>query len=98
MKNSFKLILASVFALLGTVSVQAQTSDLAGKIISVGNAVTTLETGQWYVLFNVGTSVFTVEGSGNTLGLSTTSPNGTDAQTNAGYLVQLEAADGEGKY
>lgn len=98
MKNSFKLILASLFAVLSTTLAWAQTSDLAGKIINVGSVATTLETGQWYVLYNVGTTAFVVEGSGNTLGVSTTSPNGTDAQSNAGYLVQLEETGTAGKY
>ena len=89
MKNSIKLILASLFALLGATSAWAQTSDFAGKIITVGSAATTLETGKWYVLYNEATLSYTVENDGNKLGVTTTSPNGTDAAANAGYLIQL---------
>ena len=88
-------IICSLFAII---SVWAQASEFAGKIINVGAAATTLETGQWYVLYNAYTSAFTLEGAGNTLGVSTTSPNGTDAQTNAGYLVQLEENGTTGQY
>ena len=98
MKNYIKLLLASLFALLGTTSVQAQTSEFAGKIISLGSAATTLETGQWYVLYNIATNAFIVENESNTLGVTSTTPNGTDAQANAGYLVQLEEAGESGKY
>ena len=76
----------------------AQTSDFTGKIINLGDAATTLEVGKWYVLFNSSTATYIAEGSGNTLGVTTTSPNSTDAQANAGYLVQLEDAGSEGKY
>ena len=98
MKNSVKLLLASLFALLGTTSAWTQTSEFAGKIISLGSAATTLETGQWYVLYNIATNAFIVENESNTLGVTSTSPNGTDAQTNAGYLVQLEETGESGKY
>ena len=98
MKNYIKLLLASLFALLGTTSVQAQTSEFTGKIISLGSAATTLETGQWYVLYNIATNAFIVENESNTLGVTSTTPNGTDAQANAGYLVQLEETGESGKY
>lgn len=98
MKTSLKLFLASLFAVLGTAFSQAQENELAGKIINVGNNATTLETDKWYVLYNANTSSYVLEGAGNTLGVSTTSPNNTDAQANAGYLVQLEATSTEGRY
>ena len=98
MKTSLKLFLASLFAVFGTAFSQAQENELAGKIINVGNNATTLETGKWYVLYNANTSSYVLEGAGNTLGVSTTSPNNTDAQANAGYLVQLEATSTEGRY
>ena len=41
---------------------------------------------------------FIVEGEGNALGVSSTSPNGADAQSNAGYLVQLEKAEADNQY
>ena len=101
MKNSIKMLLASLFLLLAPCSllqVSAQTEEFAGKIISLGGNATTLETGKWYVLFNGVTSSYVVEGANNTLGVSTSSPNGVDAQTNAGYLVQLEETGTEGRY
>ena len=89
MKNSIKLVLASLLAVFGAVSGWAQTSEFAGKIINVGGNATTLEAGQWYVLYNPYSSSFTLEGASNTLGVSTTSPNNGDALSNAGYLVSL---------
>ena len=93
-----KRLLSIFFSLLTFTLASAQTSDLAGKIINVGNAATTLETGKWYVLYNASTSSYVLEGTGNTLGVSTTSPHSNEAQACAGYLVQLEAANTEGRY
>ncbi len=98
MKNFIRLFFASLFAMLCTTSAWAQTEEFAGKVINLGDNATELETGQWYVLFNPSTAAYVVEGAGNTLGVSTTSPNNTDAVTNAGYLVQLEETDTEGRY
>ena len=98
MKNSIKLVLASLLAVFGAVSGWAQTSEFAGKIINVGGNATTLEAGQWYVLYNPYSSSFTLEGASNTLGVSTTSPNNGDALSNAGYLVQLEETGTTGRY
>lgn len=98
MKYTIKLLLASLVAGLGAISTSAQTSEFAGKIISIGSAATTLETGQWYVLYNASTASFAKEGTGKTLGVSTTSPNGADAESNAGYLVQLEETETTGQY
>ena len=98
MKNSIKLVLASLLAVFGAVSGWAQTSEFAGKIINVGGNATTLEAGQWYVLYNPYSSSFTLDGASNTLGVSTTSPNNGDALSNAGYLVQLEETGTTGRY
>ena len=98
MKYSVKLLLASLLAVLGTTSGWAQTSEFAGKILSVGSPATTLETGKWYVLYNASSLTYTKEGANNTLGVSSASPNGTDAEANAGYLVQLEDAGTAGQY
>ena len=98
MKKSMKLLLASCLALLGVVSASAQAEEFAGKIIKLGSAVETLEAGQLYVLYNSATKSYIVEGSNNTLGVSTSNPNTTDAQTNAGYLVRLEETGTAGKY
>ena len=98
MKNVFRLFLASFFAVFGSMLALAQTEEFAGKIIKLGGNATTLETGQWYVLYNANTSSFTFEGAGNTLGVSTTSPNNSAADTNAGYLVQLEETGTENQY
>ena len=98
MKKQVKILLSTFFLMLGFIPALAQTEEFAGKIISLGANATTLETGQWYVLFNAKTSAYIVEGSGNTLGISTTSPNNSDAQSNAGYLVQLEETGTENQY
>ncbi len=101
MKNFFKPIFVTLFVLLAPCSLLqslAQTSDFARKIINLGGNATTLETGQWYVLYNGLTSSYIVESAGNVLGVSTTSPNGTDAQSNAGYLVQLEETGTDNQY
>ena len=98
MKKQVKILLSTLFLVLGIIPAWAQAEEFAGKIIKLGSNATTLETGQWYVLYNGSTSSFVVEGAGNTLGVSTSSPNNTDAQANAGYLVQLEEAGEEGRY
>ena len=98
MKRFIKLLFVSLFAVFGPASAWAQAEEFAGKIINLGSNATTLETGKWYVLFNASTSAYIVEGAGNTLGISTSSPNNTDAQANAGYLVQLEETGTANQY
>ena len=101
MKKLFRNLipcLASLLAMCTFSPLYAQTEDFAGKVISLGGNATTLEAGQWYVLYNGSTSSYVVEGSNNTLGVSTTSPNGANATSNAGYLIQLEATETEGRY
>ena len=101
MKKLFRNLipcLASLLAMCSFSPLYAQTEDFAGKVISLGGNATTLEAGQWYVLYNGSTSSYVVEGSNNTLGVSTTSPNGANATSNAGYLIQLEATETEGRY
>lgn len=84
--------------LFGALPAKALGQDWEGKILSVGETVTSLQTGDWYVLYNASTMSYVKEGAGNTLAASTTSPNGLDASTAAGYLVQLESAGEDGKY
>ncbi len=93
-----KKLLTIISCLLSMACAWAQAGEFAGKIINLGGNATTLETGQWYVLYNASTSSFIVEGEGNALGVSSTSPNGADAQSNAGYLVQLEKAEADNQY
>ena len=92
------LISLLLLQMLSILSVNAQSQEWAGKIISVGEIATSLQTEKWYVLYNPYTTSFAKEESGNTLVASTTSPNGLDAQANAGYLVQLVGTETEGKY
>ena len=93
-----KRLLSIFFSLLPLAFASAQTTDFTGKVISLGSAAQTLETGQWYVLYNAATLSYTIEGEGNTLNVTTDSPHNADAQANAGYLVQLEEAETEGQY
>ena len=88
----FLIILLSMWSML------AQGQEWGGKILSIGENVTSLQAGQWYVLYNPSTTSYVCEGAGNTLGVSVSSPNNTDAQANAGYLVQLEQTETEGQY
>lgn len=90
--------LALLLAAFAGTPLQAQTDDFTGKTISLGGNSTTLETGQWYVLYNAATSSYVVEGKENALGVSSTTPNGTSATTNIGYLIQLEEAGAAGEY
>ena len=89
---------ATLLVLCASAPLYAQAEDFAGKVISLGDNATTLETGQWYVLYNSSTSSFILEGADNTLGVSTTSPDGMEATPNAGYLIQLENGEEEGSY
>ena len=98
MKNSIRLFLTVLLAVFCTTTAHTQENELSGKIINVGSSVTTLATGQWYVLYNAATESYTLEGTGNTLDASTDSPDGSEAVTGAGYLVQLEEADGDSYY
>ena len=93
-----KRLLSIFLSLLSFALASAQTSEFTGKIINLGNAATTLETGQWYVLYNASTSSYVYEGTGNTLGVTTTSPANADAASNAGYLVQLEETGTANQY
>lgn len=92
------MLLTVLMALTGSASIWAGTEEFSGKILSVGSTITNLETGKWYLLYNQSTKRYVLEESGNTLGLTTTSPNGFDASENLGYLVQLESTDTEGVY
>ena len=98
MNKLYTLLLTMLLALAGTVHTWAETEDFSGKVLSMGNTVTSLETGKWYFISCTGTGRFIREGNNNTLGLTTTSPHGLEADSNLGYLVQLESTDTEDKY
>lgn len=98
MKRFLTFLTSLLLTAVGSMPLHAQPEELNGKLISLGSTVSTLQTGKWYVLYNAATTSYAFEGDANTLGLATTSPNGTDAAANAGYLVQLEDAGTEGKY
>ena len=84
--------------LFGALPSMAQGQDWEGKILSVGETATSLQADKWYVLYNASTLSYAKEEQGNTLIASATNPNGLDASTAAGYLVQLESTGEEGKY
>ncbi len=92
------LITLLLLQLLGMYTMQAQGQEWKGKILSIGESVTTLQTDKWYVLYNSSTSSYAKEEAENTLVATTTDPNGLDASTGAAYLVQLEAAGTQNKY
>ena len=92
------LITLLLLQLLGMYTLQAQGQEWEGKILSIGESVTTLQTDKWYVLYNSSTSSYAKEEAENTLVATTTDPNGLDASTGAAYLVQLEAAGTQNKY
>ena len=99
MKKSFLLLLLTLTSIWSSsVSFAQAPSDFSGKIFSVGSNVNNLETGKWYFLFNASVGRYVVEGEGNTLGVTATSPNRLNASSNLGYLVQLAAAEQEGQY
>lgn len=99
MKKYLPLLLLALMSILGSPVCLAQaTTDFSGKLFSVGENASNLETGKWYFLYNASTSRYVVEGEGNTLGVTATSPNKLNAATHLGYLVQLEAAEKEGQY
>ena len=95
-REMFKLLLLTI--LFSVLPAKAISQDWEGKIMSVGETATTLQTEKWYVLYNASTLSYAKEGSGNTLAATTTSPNGLDASSGAGYLIQLESTGEEGKY
>ncbi|MGN0233985.1 MAG: M60 family metallopeptidase [Bacteroidaceae bacterium] len=98
MNKLYTMLLTVLMALAGSANIWADTEDFSGKILSVGSTITSLETGKWYLLYNQSTKRYVLEGSDNTLGLTTTSPNGSEAADNLGYLIQLENTDEEGKF
>ena len=98
MNKLYTLLLTVLMALAGSANTWAGTEDFSGKILSVGSTISSLETGKWYLLYNQSTKRYIVEGSDNTIGLTTTSPNGLDAEENLGYLIQLESTDTEGVF
>ena len=98
MNKLYTLLLTMLLALAGTVHTWAETEDFSGKVLSMGNTVTSLETGKWYFISCTGTGRFIRESNNNTLSLTTTTPHGLEAESNLGYLVQLESTDTEGKY
>lgn len=98
MNKLYTILLTVLMALTGSVHTWAGDEDFSGKILSVGSTATSLETGKWYYLYNQSTGRYVYEGSDNTLSLTATNPNGLEAATNRGYLVQLESAGEDGKY
>ena len=95
MNKLYTILLTVLMALASTARTWAEDGDFSGKILSVGSTITSLETGKWYYLYNQATGRYVTEGSGNTLGLTATSPSGLEADS---YLVRLESAGEDGKY
>lgn len=98
MNKLYTTLLTVLMLLAGSVHTWADAEDYTGKILSVGSTAASLETGKWYFLYNQGTGRYSCEGSDNTLSLTATSPNGLEAASNLGYLVQLESTGEDGKY
>ena len=98
MNKLYTILLTMLLALTGSVRAWADSDEFSGKILSLGNLATSLETGKWYFLSNNGTGRFVCEGKDNTLSMTSTSPSGLDAADALGYLVQLESTGAEGKY
>lgn len=98
MKKIYTFLLIVATMLTMSAHIQASAEEFTGKILSIGNTVTSLEAGKWYFLCNQSTGRYVCEGSDNTLGLSSDTPNGLEASANLGYLVQLESAGENGKY
>lgn len=90
MNKLYTILLTMLLALTGSVRAWADSDEFSGKILSLGNLATSLETGKWYFLSNNGTGRFVCEGKDNTLSMTSTSPSGLDAADALGYLVQLE--------
>ena len=88
------LFLSLLLSLVGTH--RAWALDVPSGVMDLGDAVTTLETGKWYFLYNNGTQKYARENASNGL-KATTSPAGKSVSGNEGYLVTLEDA-GSGKY
>lgn len=91
MNKFYTFLLTVLMALSSTAHIWASDEDFSGKILSLGSAATSLETGKWYYLYNQSTGHYVVEGSGNTLTLSATSPNGLEAISNLGYWCSWKA-------
>lgn len=93
--TSFLTVL--LVAVMGISPARAQADDLAGKLLQVGENVTTLEEGKWYFLFNEYEAVFAKEVEDNALTVTSVSPDNSDAVENVGYLVQLQKQE-DGRY
>lgn len=97
MKRFLTSLLVALFAMCGATSLYAQDAELAGKILTVGSAVTTLEEGKWYLFRNTLTSAYVVETDGKKLVARSANPNNTSAEASAGYLMKLEKQE-DGRY
>lgn len=98
MKHFYQTFLTAVMLLLVTCNAMAGVEEFSGKTLSVGEAVTTLEAGKWYFLYNPYSVSYVKEGNDNTLGVTDVAPQGLDAAENAGYLVKLEESGTDKKY
>ena len=88
------LFFAMLLSFVGIGNIMAQ--DMPTGLFDVGDAVSTLETGKWYFLYNQGSGKYIQENAAGEL-KQVVSPKGKDVASNAGYLVALEEA-ADGKY
>ena len=74
-------------------------SELAGKKISIGEAVTEVVDGQWYILNNVGRGNYvSEETTAMKMRATNTCETGSYAPNKAGYLFKFTKVEGENEY
>ena len=74
-------------------------SELAGKKISIGEAVTEVVDGQWYILNNIGRGNYVSEETSiMKMRATNTCENGSLATNKAGYLFKFTKVEGENEY
>ncbi len=97
MKKSLLMLSLAVSAFVAPVATSAEvSSELVGKSMTIGEAVTEITPGNWYLLNNVGRNNYVKEET--TAYKMRVLPTSTSASENAGYLFKVTNSTTEGKY
>lgn len=94
MKN--KLLLCLSILLMFITGAKAQSNEFIGKYFASVSEATTLNNGQWYLLYNRGRQAYDYEKTGNSIYQSNKGPKAADQVTadNVDFLLQLVTVEG----
>ena len=95
--NMSKLYSSLTALIVMTMSLAVSAQDLPTGVMALGDEVTTLEVGKWYLLYNHSTAKYVYENASLALKQGS-APTGLSVSGNEGYLFSLEATGTEGSF